>query len=148
MTAVKPMIRILLIEDDATRIALFEQWLPVDMRLVVASSTGKAMGVLSRDRGRVYAGILLDHDLQEQAITQMDRHLSGSDLIKVIIRNVSKDVPVLVHSMNVSRGPLMADRLAGAGFMVTRIPMSVLSRRAFLEWVAEVREVWETLEED
>lgn len=142
------MIRILLIEDDAARIALFQQWLPADMRLVVASSTGKAMGILQRDRGRVYAGIMLDHDLQAQIITQMDRLLSGSDLIKVILRNVSKDVPVLVHSMNVSRGPLMAEQLAGAGFMVTRIPMSVLTKKKFLEWIGEVRDVWETMEED
>jgi CheY-like chemotaxis protein len=141
------MLRILLIEDDPARIALFQAWCPEDVRLVVASSTGRAMGILLRDRGRVYAGILLDHDLQEQNITQMDRYLSGSDLIKVIVQNISRDVPVLVHSMNISRGPLMADQLASAGFMVTRIPMSVLTRRVFLEWVQEVRDVWETLEE-
>jgi CheY-like chemotaxis protein len=62
------MIRILLIEDNPIRIALFQNWLPAEVRLLVVSSAGKAEGLLLRDRGRVYAGILLDNDLQEQTI--------------------------------------------------------------------------------
>jgi hypothetical protein len=50
------MLRLLLIEDDMTRIDLFQKWLPADIRMVVASSPGKAIGILQRDRGRVYAG--------------------------------------------------------------------------------------------
>ena len=48
------MIRLLLIEDDPIRIALFQKWLPAEARLVVASSAGKVVGSLKRDRGRVY----------------------------------------------------------------------------------------------
>ncbi len=136
------MIRILLIEDDPVRITLFQEWLPADARLVVASSAGKAVGILQRDRGRVYAGLLLDHDLQEQILTQMDRYLSGSDLIQVILHNVSKAVPILVHSMNISRAPLMVKTLEAEGYMVTRIPMSSLSKREFLEWIEEVQDLW------
>ena len=137
------MIRLLLIEDDPMRIALFQNWLPDDIRLVAASSAGKAIGILQRDRGRIYAGILLDHDLQEQIITDTDRLLSGSDLTKIIIRNISRDVPVLVHSMNAIRGPLMAEALKAAGFPVTRIPMSCLTRNCFLDWLEEVRDMME-----
>jgi CheY-like chemotaxis protein len=136
------MVRILLIEDDPIRIALFQEWLPADARLVVASSAGKAVGILRRDRGRVYAGLLLDHDLQEQTITQMDRHLSGSDLIQVIVHNVSKEVPILVHSMNISRAPLMVKTLEAEGFMVTRIPMSCLSKADFMEWIEDAQDLW------
>ena len=105
------------------------------------------MGILQRDRGRVYAGILLDHDLQEQTITQTDRLISGSDIVKVIFRNISKDVPILVHSMNISRAPIMAERLESAGFNVTRIPMEMLTERDFLEWLEEVRDLWEAFED-
>jgi hypothetical protein len=69
------------------------------------------IGIRQRDRGRVYAGILVDHDFQEQRITQIDQILSGSDLIRVIVRNISRRVKILVHSMNISRAPLMVETL-------------------------------------
>lgn len=141
------MIRILLIEDDPLRIALFRKWLREDVRLVVASSAGKAVGILQRDRGKVYAGILLDHDLQDQVITQVDRHMSGSDITKVILRNVSRQVPILVHSMNISRAPEMVSNLEAGGFIVSRIPMSVLTREVFLDWVEDVCDLWEGYED-
>lgn len=134
--------RFLLIEDNELRITLFKKWVPINVRLVVASSAGKAMGILQRDRGRAYAGIMLDHDLQEQNITLTDRYLSGSDLVRLILRHISRTVPVLVHSMNVSRGPLIAEALEAGGFLVTRIPMSELSRELFLDWIDEAIEMW------
>ena len=139
------MLRLLLIEDDMTRIDLFQKWCPPDIRIVVASSPGKAIGILQRDR--VYAGILLDHDLQEQTLTQTDRLISGSDIVKVIFRNISKDVPIPAHSMNISRAPIMVERLKAAGFNVTRIPMGMLTERDFLEWMEDVRDLWEIFED-
>ena len=53
----------LLVEDDPDRIARFTAWCPPDARLVVARGGGRALGLLERDPGRVYAGLLLDHDL-------------------------------------------------------------------------------------
>jgi len=89
--------RILLIEDNIDRVNIFKQWLCDDGLLTVASSAGIAMGILPRDNnrknGRVYSGILLDHDLQEQLITDSDQYLSSTNLIDLIIENIEKDVP-------------------------------------------------------
>jgi CheY-like chemotaxis protein len=142
------MIRLLLIEDDPVRIALFREWLPCDVRLVVATSAGKAIGILQRDRDRVYAGILLDHDLQEQIVTSTDRLFSGSDIVKIIARNISRETPILIHSMNISRAPLMAEALESEGFVVARVPMSILTKNDFVEWVEEAREMWEDFQDE
>jgi len=57
--------RILIIEDDdAQREAWLRSWLPADVHAVVATSVGKAIGIISRDRGSVYVCIVLDFDLQ------------------------------------------------------------------------------------
>ena len=65
--------RLLLIEDDSERIEQFRAWLPEDARLVVAMSAGRAIGTLQRDGRGVYAGVMLDHDLQQHAATDADR---------------------------------------------------------------------------
>jgi CheY-like chemotaxis protein len=137
------VIRILIVEDNPARIELLQSWLPEDMKAVVAASAGKALGILQRDRGRVYSGILLDHDLQEQAVTTTDFGLSGTDIVKSIAANVSRIVPILVHSMNMGRAQGMVAALEGWGFIVTRIPMDWLTKDAFLRWVEDVRSVWE-----
>ena len=72
----KPVLRILIVEDDPERARRLQSWLLQDARTVVVASAGRTLGVLHRDRGSVYAGILLDHDLQKQAATDSDRHLS------------------------------------------------------------------------
>jgi hypothetical protein len=71
------MTRILIIEDDANREARLKSWLPAEVRAVVATSPGKAIGILRRDSGVVYAGIVLDFDLQLRRATASDLHLSG-----------------------------------------------------------------------
>jgi hypothetical protein len=111
-------------------------------------SAGLAVGVLQRDKGRVYAGILLDHDLQEQRITESDRHFSGMDAVQAIIGNISRQIPILVHSMNQTRSPIMVEQLKGAGFEVTQMPMAQLTERLFKEWLEDVMEVWEDFVED
>ena len=70
------------------------------------AETGRALGILRRDPGRVYAGIVLDHDLQGQIASEADRFLTGQDVVRAILRYVSPDVPVLVHSMNASQSVL------------------------------------------
>ena len=132
--------RILIIEGNTQREELLRSWIPPDARAVIARSAGRAIGILERDRGRVYSGIVLDHDLQEKPATEADRYLSGQDLVDRIISNVSRDVPILVHSVNASQGWVMAVRLQKQGFEVTHIPMSLMTARAFEEWVQEGRE--------
>ncbi|OPY70120.1 MAG: hypothetical protein A4E57_00760 [Syntrophorhabdaceae bacterium PtaU1.Bin034] len=135
--------RLLIIEDDRARIEQITSWLPPGMKTVVAPSAGTALGILQRDRGTVYSGIMLDHDLQGRARTEQDKTLSGSDLIDVIIRNVSVDVPILIHSMNPAGASVMVERLEGAGFSVERIPMLSLTKDLLSNWLDEVRSVWE-----
>ncbi|MBK5275610.1 MAG: hypothetical protein JJE30_11230 [Desulfuromonadales bacterium] len=137
------MIRILLIEDDDSRVELIKTWLPDDVRLVHAGSAGRAIGILKRDHRDTYAGIMLDHDLQGQIATDMDFFLSGTNVVKSIIENVSPDTPVLVHSMNPSDAPKMVTALTKSGFSVTRLPMRVMTEEGFSEWLEDVRESWE-----
>lgn len=144
----RPVCRLLVIEDDDQRVALFRSWLPDHVKLVVARSAGSAIGILQRDKGRVYAGILLDHDLQMQRLTELDRYISGMNAVETIINNISKEVPLLVHSMNQTRAPLMLERLKGAGFDVTQMPMAQLTRQFFLDWFEDVIELWEDHIED
>ena len=139
--------RILIIEDDPDRIQRLQSWLPSNVKTVVAKSAGRAIGVLQRDKGNVYAGILFDHDLQEQAATESDKYLSGTNILDVIIKFISRDVPILVHSMNDSRAPIMANKLTAAGFYVTRLPMSMLTKSKLMQWIEEAREIWEDLHE-
>ena len=144
----KPFFRILIVEDDLERASLLQSWLREDVRTVMVTTSGKAIGLLKRDRGNVYAGIMLDHDLQQQATTESDYYLSGGDVVEAVIRNVSNDVPVLVHSMNFSQAPLMTTRLHKAGFSVIQIPMDKLTREILSEWLEEAREIWEDLQEN
>lgn len=147
MISARSVFRLLIVEDNAERIAKLRSWLPQDVVTVVATSAGRAIGIMHRDRGRTYAGILLDHDLQESVVTDADKGLSGGDVLKSLIAHISRDVPILVHSMNPFQGPAMAERLERAGFYVTRIPMSELSLEKFQEWLEEVRLLWEDLRE-
>lgn len=136
-------LHILLVEDDPDRVGYIRGWAPDDVRLNLAASAGQAIGALRRDRGRTYAGVMLDHDLQQSALTTADLSLSGSDLIEAIIRSLHRDTPILVHSMNPSRAEGMARRLDSAGFWVSRIPFSELTRDRWLAWIAEVRDLAE-----
>lgn len=129
----------MIIEDDANREARLKSWLPADVRVVMATSAGKAIGILRRDSGAVYAGIVLDFDLQLRRATASDLHLSGRHVVLAIIEYVSRDVQILVHSENTSQRPLMVHSLRLAGFDVTKIPMHLLSAGRFCAWLGELR---------
>lgn len=142
------MLRILVVEDDDGRVAWLRERLPEDVHLVVASSAGRAIGLLRLDRGHVYAGVMLDHDLQGHVATEADKQLSGTEVLNTLMQTVSLDVPVLVHSMNPVDAPRMAKRLEQAGFYVERIPFAVLTPERFAAWLTSVREIWEMLGEE
>ena len=137
-----PRFRLLMIEDNPERAAKIREWIPDGCQLVVSTSAGMAMGVLQRDSGNVYGAVMLDHDLHEQPAAETDLALSGTDLVNNIIIHLSRDVPILVHSMNSSRGPQLVDRLMKAGFDVTRIPFAELDKNTFVMWLEEAREDW------
>ena len=133
-------IKLLIIEDDPVREERLRSWLRHGFSAVTAASAGRAIGILKRDRGSVYSGIVLDHDLEKRIATEADCTLNGNDVVDAIIIHVAKDVPILVHSVNLSQAPVMVARLDRAGFTVERIPMDVLTRKAFGDWLEYVRE--------
>jgi hypothetical protein len=136
-------IPILLIEDNLQRIKWFDIHLLLGFRLVVAKNGGSALGMIERDPGYVYGGILLDHDLHLHQLTFEDRNLSGSQIINQIIAKISKNVPVLIHSMNPGKAPAMVRKLESAGFSaVSRISWYAINTMVYHEWLEEVRKAW------
>ena len=140
--------RILIVEDNMPRANLLKSWLPIDIKPVLVTSAGAAIGLIKRDRGNVYAGIMLDHDLQENIVSRADMDLNGMNVVDAIVSYIPNDVPILVHSTNETQGPAMARRLESYNYMVMQISMNQLTYRKFLEWIEEVRELWEDLQED
>ena len=137
--------RLLLIEDDIGRVEDFRAWLPSWAKLVWAQSAGSALGVIRRDTGRVYGGVLLDHDLEQRVMTVDDESLSGTDVALALVENFSTDVPILIHSMNHLKAPRDARQLEDRGFWVTRIPFYDLSEVRFRAWLDEARDIWDEL---
>jgi hypothetical protein len=135
--------RLLLGEDNLGRVQDFRAWLPPWARLVWAQSAGQALGLIRRDRGRVYGGVLLDHDLAERAITEDDQSLSGSEVAIALIENFSADIPILIHSTNQVQVPRVVRQLEEAGFWITRIPYYHMTEEAFLAWLKEAHAIWE-----
>ena len=126
------------------RIGFFKRWLPEGFRFVAVISAGAALGLIERDRGFVYAGICLDHDLQGQVKTEADLDLSGTTVVNWVLRYMDRRrILILVHSMNPKRAPSMVGKLKAAGFDVIRIPMGDLSKTQLQEWCEEVMENWE-----
>lgn len=141
---VKPkQIPLLLVEDETRRLNWFTERLPRSFRIVHARSAGVALGIIERDGGYVYGGMMLDHDLQSQTLVPSDRGLSGSHIIEAIYSKISRDVPVLVHSMNPEKSPVMVRRLEEAGFYVQKVPWEFMNKQFFHEWLDEVEELWE-----
>jgi len=141
------LFRLLVIEDDSDRIAIFRTWIPDNIPLIVCSSPGTAIGVLERDsrhhQGQVYGGLLLDHDLQLQLRTTSEKELSGTDIVTHILRHLNTGMPILIHSMNSAKASPMRTRLEQAGFLVSRIPMADLSRGQLMDWITECHEIWQ-----
>ena len=135
--------RILVVEDDSLRVEKIKSWVPSDIIISNVTDAGVAMAQIKADRGWIYAGIMLDHDLEKQLKVASSARLTGSELINIIIHYIDKNVPVLVHSMNPGMAPVMVRRLESAGFDVTRIPMTELTKEKFNDWVEFVRECWE-----
>lgn len=132
--------RILLVEDDTRRVEMFRAWADADTHIVWTQTGGTALGLLDRDRGHLYDGILLDHDLDKRARTSVDAGIDGQQICRKIVETQSNFVPVLIHSMNPFHVPAMIETLTVAGFHVEAVTMAELTRARFEEWVAFLRE--------
>lgn len=149
MTHKQRPLLILVVEDHEHRVRRFEGWSPPGFRLLWARSAGVAIGMIKRDPGRVYDGIMLDHDLTDQNITDHDRLFNGRDVVKGVIQHIDDDVPVFVHSANVSGGPHMRHTLEGAGFDVEQLAMGSVTANRYRSWLEKVRQAhWEAHEDD
>ena len=143
MAQMKLKPRLLLIEDDPERIAQFRSWVTnTPYVLIEASSGGAAMGVVSRGAEGI-AGICLDHDLNSSPKTLQDQLTSGSNVVNAIVKHIPRTVPILVHSMNVTKGEEMHRRLKGCGFTATRVRMAILTEVRFKQWLLDVADSWE-----
>lgn len=132
-----------MIEDDGERAKILCSWLPEDVIVVQAASAGRALGILEKDRGYIYAGIMLDHDLQMQAATEADKGLSGSDVVEAIIGKIDRRTAIMVHSYNRARAPLMAEKLATAKFRVCQEFFDMLSEEQVRDWAEDARDYWQ-----
>lgn len=90
---------------------------------------------------------MLDYDLQDQCATESDRHLSGQHVAEALIQHCSRDIPILVHSMNITYCSAMVRQLKASGFWVTRIPMAQLTSEALGAWIEEVQDNWSGLQD-
>ena len=83
---------------------------------------------------REYDGLMLDHDLDAHF-----RGPQGKAVVPYVIERVENDVPIFVHSANVTGGPEMAHRLRTAGFDVTQVPMGQVTLERLRLWLEDVR---------
>lgn len=139
---------ILIIEDNPERQERLLSWLPPGTRPILAQTGGKAAGLLKRGETAEYAGIVLDHDLDEQMITNEDLLMNGSKIVNLIITNVERWVPILIQSMNPRRGPGMAAKLRQAGFTVDFVPMTQLTAERLHKWTGEAHQLWQDMQEE
>ena len=135
--------RLLIVEDSDARVNKFREWIADPFRATYVRSAGRALKVLELDAGRVYAGILLDHDLDQAVADESERSLTGRQVVKRLVRTVDRDVPVLIHSVNPLGARMMEQSLVEHGFDVTRVPFFNLNRERLARWLEIVREEWE-----
>jgi CheY-like chemotaxis protein len=133
------VLRILVVEDSNWRIDQFRKWAPADVRLVETRCGGRAIGTIRRSRRDDWAGIMLDHDLNEQAVSNAHGDVDGRAVVQAIVDSVDPATPILVHSMNSLGADSMKRALESAGFYVLRIRMVDLTQELFLDWLEDVR---------
>jgi len=135
--------RLLVVEDSDARVNKFREWIRAPFRATFVKSAGRALKVLELDAGRVYAGILLDHDLDQAMADDSERSLTGRQVVERLVRTVDRDVPVLIHSVNPLGARMMERNLVEHGFDVTRVPFFNLDRDRLGRWLEIVRDEWE-----
>ena len=136
-------LRLLAIEDSDERLEILRQWIPEQFRLVCVRSAGRALRVLEMDAGRVYAGILLDHDLDQNVALDSEMTLSGQQVAHRLADLIDPDTPVLIHSVNLLGSRAMERTLTGRGFDVTRTPFPQLTEHRLRRWLEIVASEWD-----
>ena len=135
-------LRVLLVEDDVNRHRFIQGWLPEDITLVWCQNGEAALGLLDRAGRTEYAAVMLDRDLDKSVYVQTAKRMSGTDVAARMAERISRQTPVLVHSMSVDREELLATLRANE-FPVIQIPFCDLTRENLNAWIAEVREDFE-----
>ncbi len=135
-------LRILMVENDASRDKAFNSWLAddTDTRLSRTPTGNIAISMLQRDPPDAWAGIMLDYDLDE--FSKAVPYKCGWDVALAMARHTDKATPILVHSMNPGGSAQVSEYLRSSGFTaVTKTPFADMTETKFLDWLSTCREI-------
>lgn len=133
-------LRVLIVDDNAERRAALARYVGPSATIVECDTAGGAMGLLRRDRGAVYGGIMLDYDLGDRKGAGGGPFLSGEDVADALCDYMDRTVLIFVHSNSKTHTPALASRLRQAGFTVERVAFDDITEKIIREWVDEVTE--------
>ena len=133
-------LRILIVDDETERRATLARYIGSSATVVECESAGGAIGLLRRDCGAVYCGIMLDYDLGGRKGASGGPFLSGEDVADALCQYIDRSVRVFIHSNAKSHTPALANRLRQAGFEVERVSFDDTTESIVREWVDEIVE--------
>ena len=124
--SIKPLPRILLVEDDEVRCTWFRQKVASHV-LDITCDVGQAIGWLNE---REYSTILLDHDLMEEHYfsDEHDDERTGYAVAAWLAAHPDRhrNALIVVHSLNYAGAQRMLDILHDAGRDAEHIPFHYL----------------------
>ena len=134
-------IPILIVEDDDTRVARFERWMPPVFRLVHCRTGGAALGLLERSDPWDFPGMMLDFDLDKHSKTSP--YVDGEQALHLALSRLDHSTNILVHSTNdAAASRMVADARKTNPTM--RIDYLQVTQKLFLAWLNEVW--WESVD--
>lgn len=71
--------------------------------------------------------------------------LCGQDVAQTIVQCLSREIAILVHSNNALRVPVLVFKLCRTGSEVAQMPMAVLTKELFEDWLRKVSDNWESI---
>lgn len=96
--------KILIVEDDFTRIKMFKSWL-IGFDYDVCEDADPAIEKVNNEK---YDLIFLDHDLGGRVFVDSNDKNTGYQVAKAIVNSINKDSFVIIHSLN----PVGAEKMA------------------------------------
>jgi hypothetical protein len=108
--------RVLVLEDDPTRLALFRGAHPFATYVETAA---ECVAQLARQD---WDDVCLDHDLGGEMFADPQRENTGSGVVRWIVANRPRIRRVLVHSLNGPAATAMVQMLTKAGYVAEHVP--------------------------
>ena len=110
------MPKILILEDNAGRIAYFRRLYPKASIIETAQETIDAL------RGFDWDYLSLDHDLGGENFVDSSRLDCGMEVVRWLVEHHQKGINITVHTANKRAADLMSSALESAGYTVTKYP--------------------------